>query len=83
MNNDDDIWNSNDIDSIDRKINQSANDDLDGLESSLNHIDKLDDEEFSELQDKAKEMLGDLSKDNFKKYFKGLINLSRKSFQEE
>ena len=42
-----------------------------------------DDEEFSELQDKAKEMLDDLSKDNFKKYFKGLINLSRKSFQEE
>ena len=27
-------------------------------------------------------MLGDLSKDNFKKYFKGLINLSRKSFED-
>ena len=81
MNNDDDIWNSNDIDSIDRKINQSAIDDLDGVESSLNHIDELDDEAFSELQDKAKEMLGDLSKDNFKKYFKGLINLSRKSLE--
>ena len=64
-----DVWNSNDIDSIDRKINQSAIDDLD--------------EAFSELQDKAKEMLGDLSKDNFKKYFKGLINLSRKSFEDE
>ena len=41
-----DVWNSNDIDSIDRKINQSAIDDLDGVESSLNHIDKLDDEEW-------------------------------------
>ena len=77
-----DVWNSNDIDSIDRKINQSAIDDLDGVESSLNHIDELDDEAFSELQDKAKEMLGDLSKDNFKKYFKGLINLSRKSLED-
>ena len=79
---DPDVWNSNDIDSIDRKINQSAIDDLDGVESSLNHIDELDDEAFSELQDKAKEMLGDLSKDNFKKYFKGLINLSRKSLED-
>ena len=78
-----DVWNSNDIDSIDRKINQSAIDDLDAVESSLNHLDELDDEAFSELQDKAKEMLGDLSKDNFKKYFKGLINLSRKSFEDE
>ena len=78
-----DVWNSNDIDSIDRKINQSAIDDLDAAESSLNHLDELDDEAFSELQDKAKEMLGDLSKDNFKKYFKGLINLSRKSFEDE
>ena len=78
-----DVWNSNDIDSIDRKINQSAIDDLDAAESSLNHLDELDDEAFSELQDEAKEMLGDLSKDNFKKYFKGLINLSRKSFEEE
>tara|TARA_B100000029_G_scaffold358947_1_gene351777 strand:- start:1933 stop:2184 length:252 start_codon:yes stop_codon:yes gene_type:complete len=83
MNNTDDIWNSNDIDSIDKKINQSANDDLDGIESSLNHIHELDDESFSELQDRAKEMIDDLSRNAFKKYFKGLINLRRKSFQEE
>jgi len=77
-----DVWNSNDIDSIDRKINQSAIDNLDALENTLNHINELDDEAFSELQDEAKEMLGDLSKDNFKKYFKGLINLSRKSLED-
>ena len=30
--NNDDVWNSNNIDSIDKKINQSAKDNLDGLE---------------------------------------------------
>ena len=56
---------------------------LDGIVCSLNHIHVFDDESFSELQDRAKEMIDDLSRNAFKKYFKGLINLRRKSFQEE
>ena len=74
---DPDVWNNNDIDSIDRKINQSAIDDLDGVESSLNHIDKLNAKDFSDLHEEIKEMLGDLNKDNFKKAGKVIVNLSR------
>ena len=46
-----DVWNSNDIDSIDRKINQSAIDNLDALENTLNHINELDDEAYTDLLD--------------------------------
>ena len=57
---DPDVWNSNDIDSIDKKITEVANDNLDGIESSLNHIDKLNAKDFSDLHEEMKEMLGDL-----------------------
>ena len=74
---DPDVWNSNDIDSIDKKITEVANDNLDGIESSLNHIDKLNAKDFSDLHEEIKEMLGDLNKDNFKKAGKVIVNLSR------
>ena len=75
---DPDVWNSNDIDSIDKKITEVANDNLDGIESSLNHIDKLNAKDFSDLHEEIKEMLGDLNRDNFKKAGKVIVNLSRK-----
>ena len=76
-----DVWNSNDIDSIDRKINQSANDNLDALENTLDHLDEIDAETFSDLQDTAKEMVDDCSyeeRDDLKKVLKLLIKIARK-----
>ena len=62
---------------IDKKITEVSNDDLDGVKSSLDHINELDDDAFSELQDKLKEMLDDLDKDSFKKAGKFIVDLSR------
>ena len=75
---DPDVWNSNDIDSIDKKITEVANDNLDCIESSLDNIDELNAKDFSDLHEEIKEMLGDLNKDNFKKAGKVIVNLSRK-----
>ena len=39
------LWgvnNMSDMEAIDKKINEVANDDLDGLEDSLNHLDSVD-----------------------------------------
>ena len=71
---------NNDIESIDRKINEVANDDLDGLEECLRHLESMD---SIELQDKAKEMIDDCSKDELKKILNLLIKIARKSFEEE
>ena len=82
----DDVWDSNDIDSVDRKINQSANDNLDALENTLDHLDEIDAETFSDLQDTAKEMVDDCSyeeKDELKKVLHILIKVARKSCEEE
>ncbi len=78
--NNDDVWNSNNIGSIDKKINQSAKNNLDGLESSLNHMKLMDLEEF---QIQAKEMIDDCSKEEIKKVLKLLIEISRNSYEEE
>ena len=67
----------NNIDSIDKKITEVANDSLDGIESSLDHIDELDSKDFSDLHEEIKEMLGDLDKNNFRKAGKFIVNLSR------
>tara|TARA_Y100000593_G_C4171628_1_gene267316 strand:- start:75 stop:290 length:216 start_codon:yes stop_codon:yes gene_type:complete len=68
-----------DMEAIDKKINEVANDDLDGLEDSLNHLDSVDSDE---LQSKAKEMIDDCSKKELKKVLTLLIGIARKSFQE-
>ena len=68
----------NNIDSIDKKIDEAANDNLDALEETLDHIDELDSESFSDLQDTAKEMVDDCSKDELKKVLQLLIKISRK-----
>ena len=78
--NNDDVWNSNNIGSIDKKINQSAKDNLDGLESSLNHMKLMDLEEF---QIQAKEMIDDCSKEEIKNVLKLLIEISRNSYEED
>ena len=67
----------NDIDSIDKKITEVANDNLDALETTLKHIDEIDAVAFSELQDAGKEMLGDCSKDELKKVIELLIKIQR------
>ena len=69
----------NDIDSIDKKIKEVANDDLDGLESSLNHMKIMDLEEF---QIQAKEMIDDCSKDEIKQVLQLLIKIARKGEEE-
>ena len=66
--------------SIDRKINEVANDDLDGLEECLRHLESMD---STELQDKAKEMIDDCSKDELKKILNLLIKIARKSFEND
>ena len=73
--------NNNNIDSIDNKINEVANDNLDALELTLDHIDEISD--ISDLQDTAKEMVGDCSKDDLKKVIKLLIKIERKTLEDE
>ena len=72
----------NDIDSIDKKIKKVANDNLDALEDTLDHINEIDDETFSNLQDTAKEMVDDCSKNDLKKVLKLLIKIERKGEEE-
>ena len=71
---------NNDIESIDRKINQSAIDDLNGVQSSLNNLELFAPED---MVTKAKEMIEDCSKAELKKVLQLLINLSRKTFEKE
>jgi len=76
------LWrvnNMSDMEAIDKKINEVANDDLNGLEDSLNHLDSVDSDE---LQSKAKEMIDDCSKKELKKVLTLLIGIARKSSQE-
>ena len=81
MNNDIDNWEDNGIDSIDNKINEVDIANLNGMEDYLEHIDTLDDESFSSLQDGIKELLDDCSNSNFKKVGKLLIKLTRKEIE--
>ena len=78
--NNDDVWNSNNIDSIDKKINQSAKDNLDGLENCLDHMKSMD---SGELRDKAKEMIDDCSRNELKKVLKLLIDITKENLEDE
>lgn len=69
---------SNNVDNIDKKISEVANANLDSLERSLKHIESYDSDE---LRSEAKEMINDCSKNEIKKVLKLLINISRKSFE--
>tara|TARA_R100001244_G_scaffold112408_1_gene83157 strand:- start:62 stop:286 length:225 start_codon:yes stop_codon:yes gene_type:complete len=69
---------SNNVDNIDKKISEVANANLDSLERSLKNIESYDSDE---LRSEAKEMINDCSKNEIKKVLKLLINISRKSFE--
>ena len=66
-----------DMETIDKKINQSANDHLDSLEKSLKDMD------FDGIKSEISEMLEDCSLDELKKVAKILVTMARKSFQDE
>ena len=51
-----------------------------GLEECLRHLESMD---STELQDKAKEMIDDCSKDELKKILNLLIKIARKSFEND
>ena len=65
--------NDNDMEAIDKKINEVANDNLD----SLNHMSA------DELRSEAKDMIEDCSKDEVKKVLKLLVSIAKKSFEDE
>ena len=77
MNDNEKFLNDNSMEAIDKKINEMGSDNLDCLESSLNHMDS------DELRSEAKEMIDDCSKNELKKVLKLLIKISRKSFEDE
>ena len=66
-----------DMETIDTKINQSANDHLDSLEKSLKDMD------FDSIKSEINEMLEDCSLDELKKVAKILVTIAKKSFQDE
>tara|TARA_Y100000310_G_scaffold116090_1_gene114689 strand:- start:340 stop:552 length:213 start_codon:yes stop_codon:yes gene_type:complete len=69
--------NNNDIEAIDKKINEVANDELDEIEK---HLDKVHEDA---LKNKIYEMTNDCSKDELMLVAKLLIKISRKSFEDE
>ena len=66
-----------DMETIDKKINQSANDHFDSLEKSLKDMD------FDSIKSEINEMLEDCSLDELKKVAKILVTIAKKSFQDE
>ena len=66
--------NDNDMSAIDRKIDEVANDNLDGLEDSLNHTP------IEVTQQQIKDMVDDCSKKELKEVLKLLIKQARDSF---
>jgi hypothetical protein len=67
----------NDMEAIDKKINEVANDNLDALENSLKHMD------MDSIREEIDKMLDECDLDEHIKIAKILINLSRKSFVDE
>ena len=69
--------NDNDMEAIDKKINEVANDNLNGLDDSLKHMSA------DELRVEAKDMIEDCSKDEVKKVLKLLVSIAKKSFEDK
>ena len=69
--------NDNDMEAIDKKINEVANEELAEIEK---HLDKIQEEA---LRDRIYMMTSDCSKDELKLVAKLLIKISRKSFEDE
>jgi|TARA_Y100000310_G_scaffold4487_1_gene5399 hypothetical protein len=66
-----------DMEVIDKKINEVANDNLDAIEK---HLDKIHEDA---LRDEINNMTLDCSKDELILVAKLLIKISRKSFEDE
>jgi len=64
----------NDMEAIDKKINEVANDHLNGLENALNHMD------MNSIREEIDRMLDECDLIDRIKIAKFLINLSRKSY---
>ena len=71
------FMNDNDMEAIDKKIHEVANDNLDSLEDSLKHMDS------DTIRSEVNKMLDDCDINELQKVAKILINLSRKSFIDE
>ncbi len=66
-----------DMEAIDKKINEVANDHLDGLEDSLKHMD------LDSIRLEINKMLDDCSLNELQKVAKILVTMARKSFIDE
>jgi len=71
--------NDNDMEAIDKKVNEVANDNFDALENSLKHM------ESEEIKKEIDDMLDDCLDDKkvLIRIAKILINKSRESFEDE
>jgi len=69
--------NDNDMEAIDKKINEVATDELDAIEKHLTEVQE------DALKDKIYEMTSNCSKDELMLVAKLLIKISRKSFEDE
>ena len=66
-----------DMEAIDKKINEVANDHLDGLEDSLKHMD------LDSIRFEVNKMLDDCSLNELQKVARILVTMARKSFIDE
>ena len=73
--NDNDM-NDNDMEAIDKKINEVATHNFDSLRKSLKNMSD------DELRSEAKEMIEDCSRDEVKKVIELLVKMAKQSFAE-
>ena len=66
-----------DMEAIDKKINEVANDHLDGLEDSLKHMD------LDSIRLEINKMLDDCDINELQKVAKILVTMAKKSFIDE
>lgn len=66
-----------DMEAIDKKINEVANNELDSLEEAINHMD------LDTIRSQVNKMLEDCDMNELQKIAKMLVNMARKSFQDE
>ena len=66
-----------DMEAIDKKINEVANNQLDSLEEAINHMD------LDTIRTQVNKMLDDCDMNELQKIAKMLVNMARKSFQDE
>ena len=66
-----------DMEAIDKKINEVANNELDSLEETINHMD------LDTIRSEVNKMLDDCDMNELQKIAKMLVNMARKSFQDE